>query len=164
MKHGLKWCYIRWYKRYKYVIICVCSVCVYLYVCMCVYIYIWCMYTCIRVHIYYGVCICMYIYMVYVYIYTYICSTYIYVYIYTHVVSSFSSYKYILKNKLFGGRFLRPSKAVHPGEPRPKTRSVFGQPFVSRFTQVQQGWSMDWFKGKLKPESPIFNGKIYGFL
>ena len=30
------------------------------------------------------------------------------------------------------------------------------------------GWrsqhSMDWFKGKLEPESPIFNGKIYGFL
>ena len=22
---------------------------------------------------------------------------------------------------------------------------------------------MDWFKGKLEPESPIFNGKIYGF-
>jgi hypothetical protein len=24
--------------------------------------------------------------------------------------------------------------------------------------------SMDWFKGKFQPESPIFNGKIYGFL
>jgi hypothetical protein len=24
--------------------------------------------------------------------------------------------------------------------------------------------SMDWFKGKFSPESPIFNGKIYGFL
>ena len=24
--------------------------------------------------------------------------------------------------------------------------------------------SMDWFTGKLKPENPIFNGKIYGFL
>ena len=23
--------------------------------------------------------------------------------------------------------------------------------------------SMDWFKGKLKPESPTFNGEIYGF-
>ena len=24
--------------------------------------------------------------------------------------------------------------------------------------------SMDWFKGKLKPETPIFDGKNYGFL
>ena len=45
-----------------------------------------------------------------------------------------------------------------------ESRSLSGLRLTTPETLLVISLSMDWFKGKFTPESPIFNGRISGFL
>ena len=59
-----------------------------------------------------------------------------------------------------------PRRQIHPGDGSHGDRSSLPARHLVEVSAEAEAIdiSMDWFKGKIEPEKPIFRGKIDGFL